>query len=113
MTIDEISQFAKKQTEPDGLNVAATILYCRLKDIYADFKTEKIDRKQGEERKAKAVAEYEQNLAEAEQHRSYILHTAEMWRAIESAAIRYAKSGNRTPEADALMEAIYGVKMKD
>lgn len=112
MTLDDITKYAKHGTEPDGLNVAETVLWCRLKDIYTDFKTGKIGKEDGERRKAQALAEYEEAAAAVEQYRQYVLHTAEMWTQVESAAIAYAKAEQHTPEADALMEAIYGVKFQ-
>ena len=113
MTVEEISKHAQKGIEPGGLSVADTILFCRLKDIYSDFKLGKITKEQGEARKAKALLEYADNRKSVEQHINYVLRVGNMWKEIETAAIAYAKSETHTPEADALMEAIYGVKLKE
>lgn len=112
MTVEEIKKQAYSGDTADIINYAEKLLYMQLKDIYADFRLEKIGKAEGERRKAKALSDYAEMQKEAEMQTKYAMRNADLWREIESAAIAYAKSGNHTPEADALMEAVYGVKMR-
>ena len=88
-------------------------LWWQLRDVYAKYRAGTITKEVGEQLKQKAILIYEKDRKDYTSMRDIVQHQAEMWGRIESAARDYAKSNNRTPEADAFYEAVYGCKLKD
>ena len=88
-------------------------LWWTLRDIYTKYKAGTITKEVGEQQKQKAMQTYAKDKASWDMTRRIVQHQAEMWSKIESAGRDYAKSENRTPEADNFYSAVYGCKLKD
>ena len=88
------------------------VLWWAMRDIYARFKSGQISKDAGEQLKQKAMQNYARDRTQYDTLRRIERHQAETWMRIENAARVYAKSGSRTPEADALYQAVYGCKLK-
>ena len=113
MTVAEIKLLAFNQTEPPvTLNMAEQVLYLTLSDIYRRFRSGDISQSEGERLIRSATSSFQSNNDNLRLSDRIIQNHAELWKRIESAASNYALSGNRTPEADAFMEAVYGCKLK-
>lgn len=99
--------------EPDAdCPMPERILWWTLRDMYRKFRSGQMDKEQGEKAKQKALRIYEQDKSDLDMYKRLVRHSAEMWRDIEAKAEAYAKSSNRSEEADALFEAVYGVRPK-
>ena len=99
--------------EPDAdCPMPERILWWTLRDMYRKFRAGQMDKEQGEKAKQKAMRQYQQDKGDLDMYKRLVKHSAEMWRDIETKAEAYAKSSNRSDEADALFEAVYGVRPK-
>ena len=83
------------------------ILFWAMRDMYARFKAGKITKEQGDAERVKAEAQYRKDLTRYENIISQTKRLASFWKEIEAAATEYAKSPNRTTEADKFFEAVY------
>ena len=88
------------------------VLWWTLRDVYARYKSGQISKETGETLKLAAMQTYKRDRAKLDLYVRLVQHQTEMWNRIEHAATVYAKSDNRTPEADAFHEAVYGCKLK-
>ena len=88
-------------------------LWWQLRDVYAKYRAGTISKDQGEKQKQAAMRVYERDKAQYSSLQRVQQHQAQMWVKIEQAGREYAKSNNRTPEADTFYEAVYGCKLKD
>lgn len=89
------------------------VLWWSLRDMYARFRAGQISKEQGETEKQAELRTYQRDKAKWDMYVSLTQHQAEMWRDIESKAAAYAKCANRSEEADAFFEAVYGVRPKE
>ena len=87
-------------------------LVSALSDIYRRFRSGEISPSEGERQFHAAVGAFQTNNENLKLSDRIIQNHAELWKRIESAASNYVLSGNRTPEADMFMEAVYGCKLK-
>ena len=102
---------ARGDPMPDGLSLAEQQTYQAIRYLYAVYRAKRITQAQAAQEKAKVLQELRMmQEKEALMEKSYAKQT-EMWKDVESAANRYGTE--RTLEnADKLIEAIYGVKVK-
>ena len=114
-TLDQIKVKAFDQTElPDpDCPLPERALWWQLHDIYARYRAGTISKEQGERQKQKALQTFTRDKSKYGMLTAIANNQARMWSQIEQTATRYANSNNRTPEADAFMEAVYGCKLKD
>ena len=89
------------------------VLWWALRDMYSRFRAGQISKEQGETEKQAALQTYQRDKARYDMYVSLTQHQAEMWRDIENKAEAYAKCANRSEEADAFFEAVYGVRPKE
>ena len=108
MTAEEILVAAANEEEPEGLDMAQRLLFCRMRESYRAFREGKISREAGGEAKKKALAEYRENANKLEQGRSAQFRMAALWKELEQAANAYRKAPG-TETADRVMEAVYGM----
>ena len=94
------------------MNMAEQILFLTLSDIYRRFRSADISRAEGDSLFREAARQFEQNSVKLDMLNRVSLNQAELWKNIETAANNYYLSGNRTPEADAFVEAVYNIKLK-
>ena len=96
---------------PEGLRLYEQCAYQALRHLYALYHRKVIPREDAAQEKKKLRAQYEIAKADFETNRRNNLKNAQMWKQIEAAANRY--SAERTLEnADAFVEAVYGVGLK-
>lgn len=88
------------------------IYFWALRDMYARYKAGRITKEQGEAEVAAARRVYMRDYAKHNDYITQTRHTATLFKNIEAAASAYAKSAGRTPEADALYEAVYNSRPK-
>lgn len=88
------------------------ILWWAWRDMYQRFKSGQITKEQGEAEKKKASQQYLRDRAMYDEYTKTTEHFASLWKSVEAAATNYAKSNGRTPEADALFEAVYNARPK-
>ena len=113
MTVSEIKLLAFNQTEPPvTLNMAEQILYLTLSDVYRRFRSGDISQSDGERLIRASTSSFQTNNENLKLSDRIIQNHAELWKRIEASAAAYVMSGNRTPEADAFVEAVYGVQLK-
>ncbi len=92
---------------PAGLDLAEQMLFQAFRRLYQYAKLVQMEPERGRIEKLAILREYEKRAAQVK----HLEKTAAMWKAIEAAANRYGTQ--RTLEnADAFVEAVYGVKMK-
>lgn len=99
------------ETPDENLPMPDRILWWTWREMYARFKSGKISKEQGEKEKNAASRIYLRDRAKYDDYLRATMRTAELFKRIENAATAYIKSGNRTPEADALYEALYGISL--
>ena len=112
MTVDDISKCAAQDVLPLGdLTVAERLLWYELRDIYRGFKSGEVTQDYGQKKKTECLVQFERNNKDAEMTSKIIKANAGMWMRIEQKAREYKE--NKTIEnADAFMEAVYGVTFK-
>ncbi len=108
MTVDEILFAAANDAEPDELNAAEALLFCRMRENYRAFRAGEIDKEAGTEARKKAVAEYRVNQNRLEQGRTAQFRMARLWAELEQCASAYRKEKS-LDTADRLMQAVYGL----
>ena len=108
MTADEILVAAANEEEPEGLDMAQRLLWCRMRESYRAFRAGEISREAGGEAKKKAMAEYRENANKLEQGRSAHMRMARLWLTMEQAANAFRKEPS-LETADRVMEAVYGL----
>lgn len=89
---------------------AEELLYYKLRDMYAAYRTGAITKQRGEQLKHDILAHYEQTLSDRRLKDSLIAHQGKLWQKIESAGTQYALCENHTEQADAFYEAVYGAR---
>ena len=113
MTLAELKTAAYNGKFPDGhLPMPDRIYFWALRDMYQRFKAGKINKVQGEEEQDRAIRQYRQDLTQYNSMVGIVKHIVSFWREIEAAASEYAKSPNRTAEADKFYNAVYGAMPK-
>lgn len=109
MTIEEISKYASTGTRPGkAMNCAERCLFYELKEIYSEYRDNRITRAMGDQRKQEAVKQYQKDMEELAFARKFLQHQGKMWSAIEKAGTDYRKEPS-IEHADAFIEAVYGV----
>lgn len=83
------------------------IFFWALRDMYQRFKSGKITKEQGDSERKTAEKLYRRDRAKYDLYTSTVQNITSFWKRVEAAASDYAKSDGRTPEADALFEAVY------
>lgn len=83
------------------------ILWWAWRDMYQRFKAGKITKEQGDSERKTAEKLYRRDRAKYDLYTSTVQNITSFWKRVEAAASDYAKSNGRTPEADALFEAVY------
>lgn len=83
------------------------IFFWALRDMYQRFKAGKITKEQGDSERKTAEKLYRRDRAKYDLYTSTVQNITSFWKRVETAASDYAKSDGRTPEADALFEAVY------
>lgn len=113
MKRESIIEYAAQNIKPDGnLNCAEWVLFYTARDIYKAYYNGSITIQAGEEKKKRALRQFELDNGELLRAKEILRQHAEMWRSIEEAGSRYRL--NRTLEnADAFIEAVYGVGIKN
>ena len=114
MTKEELSASANAAADISpamDMSMPDAVLWLMMYCIYHDYKSGKITAEQGKKLKKQAYSLFAKNDAEYDITKRIIKQRANMWIEIDSAATAYAHS-QRTPEGDALYEAIYNVKLK-
>lgn len=99
------------ETPDDNLPMPDRILWWTLREMYARFKAGKISKEQGDEEKNAASRQYLRDRAKYDDYIKSTKRINDLFCRVENAATAYIKSGNRTPEADALYEALYGITL--
>lgn len=108
MTADEILVAAANKEEPEGLDMAQRLLWCRMRESYRAFRAGEISREAGGEAKKKAMAEYRENANKLEQGRVAQHRMAQLWADLERYSSAYRKEKS-LDTADRLMEKVYGL----
>lgn len=117
---DESPRYTAKQFKvatyngelPDGsLPMPDRIMWWAYREMYAKFKAGKIGKEQGETEKSTIHQQYAKDRAKYDDYIKVTQRITDLYKRIENAAAAYIKSGNRTPEADALYETLYGVTL--
>lgn len=97
---------------PDGLCLADQVYFQGLAYLYSRFRAGFITRECGSEEKGKMKHEWSKAKKMAEYSLELSKRTAEMWKSMEGAQIRYRKE--RTLEAaDALSDSLDGMPKKE
>ena len=91
----------------ERLPMSERLLWWAMRDMYARFKSGKITKEQGDAERVKAENQYRNDRAKLEGYVESSNRIASFWNEIEAAATEYAKSPNRTIEADKFFEAVY------
>lgn len=104
-------QAARGDPMPDGLSLAEQQTYQAIRYLYAVYRAKRITQAQAAQEKAKVLRELrmmqEKEALMDKAHQRAI----KMWKDLEAAANQYGV--NKSIEnADKLIEAIYGVKLK-
>ena len=94
------------------MNMAEQLLFWKLFDVYRRFRSGDISKAEGERLFREASQEFGWNAERLELSERIIQNHAMLWKNIETTASAYVLSGRRTPEADAFVEAVYGVQLK-
>ena len=112
MTKDEIIKYAATGQMPDQeMTCPERALFYTLKEIYTRFRNGLITKEQGEVQKNHALRQFELDNSAVSSAMKILRHNSELWKAIEQAGNHYAL--DRTLEnADAFVEAVYNVKLK-
>lgn len=108
MTADEILVAAANEEEPEGLDMAQRLLWCRMRESYRAFRAGEISKEAGSEAKKKAMAEYRVNSNKLEQGRVAQHRMAQLWADLERYSSAYRKEKS-LDTADRLMEKVYGL----
>ena len=112
-TVQQIKLAAYNQIDaPQNMNMAEQLLFWKLFDVYRRFRSGDISKSEGERQFRDLSREFEQNAGKLDMAERIIQNHAMLWKGIETAASDYCLSGNRTKEADAFVEAVYGVQLK-
>ncbi len=101
------------ETPGENLPMPDRILWWAYREMYAQFKAGKISKEQGEEMQKAISRQYTKDRKKYDDYIKITKSITDLYKRIENAATAYIKSGNRTPEADALYEALYGVTLTD
>lgn len=109
----QLRAYDASQTPCEECPAPERILWWTLRDIYSRYKAGQISKDAGEALKQKAMQTYQRDRTQYDMLNRIAQHQAETWKRIEQTATVYAKGQNRTKEADALYEAVYGCKLKD
>lgn len=111
--VNDISVMAAQGgIEPFELDPPERCLYYALADLYRKHGVGELSTDDCKQAKQNAVRQYEKDRALLVSYQKQVLHHAKMWQRIEHACSVYSQSGNRTQEADAFVEAVYGCKLK-
>lgn len=108
----QLRAYDASQTPCEECPAPERILWWTLRDIYARYKAGQISKEAGEQLKQKAMQTFKRDRARLDMYKRIVQKQAEMWKKIDDSARQYTDSQNRTPEADAVLEAVYGCKLK-
>lgn len=110
MTINEISAAAVDyfRIPDENVNVADRAAWYALRSLYEDFRRKVITAEAGKDMKRQIVAQHMRDTGQLRLCTDALSRSEDQLKRAERAAISYAKSDNRTPEADALFEVFYG-----
>lgn len=112
--VNEISLMAAKGGKLTViLDLPERCLYFALRELYESYRTQRMTAEQCKDGKTEAIRQYEKDRSDAAWYLKLIQTHAKMWNRIEHAGTVYAQSDNRTPEADAFFEAVYGCRPKE
>lgn len=112
MTVETISQYAAQDLLPPGdITLPEKLLWYELRDIYRGFKSGTVTKEEGQIKKNQAIGNYNRNNKDLEHTAKIIKANAGMWMLIEQTARAY-KDNKTIENADAFMEAVYGVTFK-
>lgn len=111
--VNDISVMAMQgSTESFSLDPPERCLYYVLADLYRKHSVGELSTDECKLLKQAATKQYEKDRSLLVSYQKQVIHHAKMWNRIEHACSVYNQSGNRTPEADAFVEAVYGCKLK-
>ena len=104
-------QAARGDPMPDGLSLAEQQTYQAIRYLYAVYRAKRITQEQAGKEKATILRQLRTAQEKESLHEKVYKRSVAMWKDLEAAANRYGT--DRTLEnADKLIEAIYGVKLK-
>lgn len=109
MTIDELSVSAANGTIPDGLTAPERAVWYPLRDLYKAVRDKHMTAVEAKREKSVLAEQYDRDVKTETERDKAMTYNADLWKRIERAATVYAKSDNRTPEADAFYHAVYGI----
>ena len=112
MTVRQLKSAAQHQEQPNPeWTCAERAFFYAMRDLYAKFKTGSLSKEEGERLTSIAEKQFKKDEADFLEAKKIIANNAEMWKRIEFASHRYIQE--RTVEnANAFVEAVYGVKLK-
>ena len=115
LSIDEIAAAANEylRIPDDNVDMPDRVLWWTLRSLYEDFRRGVLSKEAAQKMKQDAVMQHTRDRAQYAGARELVQHQAEMWMRVENAARDYAKGNGRTPEGDALFEAMYGKTLKE
>ena len=111
--IDDVRLSAYNQDKEPGESwkPPKLVMWYAFRELYRDFRAGKLKKDEAEKAKAEILKRYAAQKTEYDTMQNIVQRQAEMWKRIELAGSRYGTE--RTIEnADAFMEAVYGVRMK-
>lgn len=112
MTIEQISEHAYANTEPERETLPERALRLALQRVYRQHRSGAINAEQGAELKRAAIRQYNLDCDGYNQMQDVLAQHAALWRRIEGAANTYRKDPT-IAHADAFLEAVYGVGRKE
>lgn len=113
---DNIARLASAQVElgKSGLvEMPDRILFLTLRDLYRLHREGLLSLDSCKWMKAEAVRQYRKDKSDMEWYRKQIRQRGLFWQKVEHAGTVYAMSDGRTPEGDALFEAVYGMRPRE
>lgn len=113
---EDIARLASAQVELEKsglIEMPDRILFLTLRDLYRAHKEGSLSLNSCKQTKAEAISRYRKDKSDMEWYRSQVRQRGLFWQKVEHAGSVYAKSDGRTPEGDALFEAVYGMRPRD
>lgn len=112
VTVEEISRYAAGGSAPlEAMTCPERCLFYTLKDLYALHRENRLTKAEGEKRKQEALTQYRKDCDDYAEIKKILRYHSALWKGIELAATKYSKEPS-IENADAFMEAVYGVKRK-
>lgn len=113
---DDIARLAAAQVElnKSGLvDMHDRVLFLTLRELYRLHREGLLSLDSCKQTKAEAIRQYRKDKSDMEWYRKQVMQLGLFWQKAEHAGTVYAKSNGRTPEGDALYEAVYGARPRD